>query len=84
MDSHKRNMKPRMQIVKFSVIVRLQIYFVWLVYLPICSICLPYKVKMQYVQISNIIDTSIKRTISGQPSPMVKGYNDVSYGRYGL
>ncbi len=31
-----------------------------------------YKVKTQYVQISNIIDTSIKRLISDQSTPMVK------------
>ncbi len=30
------------------------------------NINLPYKIKTQYVQISNIIDTSIKRPISGQ------------------
>ena len=34
---------------------------------------LPYKVKMQYVQISNIIDTSIKHQISNQSTPMIKG-----------
>ena len=33
---------------------------------------LPYKVKMQYVQISNIVDTSIKHQISGQFTSMVK------------
>ncbi len=28
---------------------------------------------MQYVQILNIVDTSIKRAISGQSTPMAKG-----------
>ena len=32
-----------------------------------------YKVKSHYVQISNIVDTSIKQQISGQSSTMVKG-----------
>ncbi len=35
---------------------------------------LPYKVKTQYVQISNIVDTSIKHAISSQSTPMVKGF----------
>ncbi len=38
---------------------------------------LRYKVKTQYVQISNIIDTSIKHPISGQSTPMVKGCMDM-------
>ncbi len=38
---------------------------------------LPYKIKTQYVQISNIIDTSIKHPISGQSTPMVKGCMDI-------
>ena len=33
---------------------------------------LPYKVKMQYVQISSKSDTSIKHPISGQSTPIVK------------
>ena len=33
---------------------------------------MPYKVKRQYVQISNRIDTSIKRLILGKSNPMVK------------
>ena len=37
----------------------------------------PYKVKMQYVQVSNNIDTSIKHRISGQSTLMVKGCIDV-------
>ena len=37
------------------------------------SIILLYKVKMQYVQVLNIVDTSIKHQISGQSTPMVKG-----------
>ena len=38
---------------------------------------LPYKVKKQYVQILNIVDTSIKHQISGQSIPTVKGCMDV-------
>ncbi len=34
---------------------------------------LTYQVKTQYVQIVNLIDTSNKRVISGQPTPMFKG-----------
>ena len=34
---------------------------------------LPYKVKRQYVQISNIIDTSIKCATSSWSTPIVKG-----------
>ena len=37
---------------------------------------LPYKVNMQYVQISNIIDNSFKRPISTESTPIVKGYMD--------
>ena len=36
-----------------------------------------YKVTTQYVQISNIIDTSIKHPISGQSTPMEKGCVDI-------
>ncbi len=36
-----------------------------------------YKVKTQYWQISNIIDTSIKHQISGQSTPMVKRCMDI-------
>ncbi len=42
-------------------------------------ILLAYKVKTQYVQISNIIDTSSKRPISGQSTPMVKDCMDIMY-----
>ena len=38
-----------------------------------------YKVKTQYVQISNIVDTSIKHPISDQSTTVVKGYMDISY-----
>ena len=38
---------------------------------------LPYKVKTQYVQISNILDTSIQHPISGPSTPMVKGRMDI-------
>ena len=38
---------------------------------------LPYKVRRQYVQISNIIDTSITHTISGHSTPMVTGCMDL-------
>ena len=38
----------------------------------ILAAILPYELKTQYLQISNIIDTSIKRPISGQSTPMVK------------
>ena len=38
---------------------------------------LPYQVKTQYVQISNMIDTSIKHPISGQSTPMGKGCMDM-------
>ncbi len=34
---------------------------------------LPYQVKRQYMQIINMTDTSIKRGISGQSTPVVKG-----------
>ena len=37
---------------------------------------LPHKVKTQYVQLSKIIDTSIKSPISGQSTPMLKGCID--------
>ena len=43
------------------------------------SLNLLYKVKMQYVQISNIIDTSIKRPISGQSTLLVKGCMDIMF-----
>ena len=36
-----------------------------------------YKVKTQYVQISNIKDTSIKHQIFGQSAPVVNGCMDV-------
>ncbi len=39
---------------------------------------LPYKVKKQYVQISNLIDTSIKRPILGQSTFMIKGCMDIT------
>ena len=48
---------------------------------------LPHTVKMQYVQIENIVDTSIKRKISGQSTSMLKGCmymfdkEDTPYGR---
>ncbi len=38
---------------------------------------LSYNVKRQYVQISNIIDTSIRRPILYQSTPMVKGCMDI-------
>ena len=41
------------------------------------SSAIQIKVKMQYVQISNIKDTSIIHTISGQSTPMVKSCMDV-------
>ncbi len=34
---------------------------------------LPHQVKTQYLQISNIVDTSIKHQISGQSTTVVKG-----------
>ena len=34
---------------------------------------LPFKVKTQYLQIQNIVDTSNKRPISGQSTTVVKG-----------
>ncbi len=40
---------------------------------PTANTTLAYKVKMQYVQVSKIADTSIKHPIWGQSSPMVKG-----------
>ena len=40
---------------------------------------LSYKVKTQYVQISNNIDTSIKHAISGQSTPKVKGCMDIMF-----
>ncbi len=39
-----------------------------------------YKVKTQYVQISNILDTSIKHTISYQSTSMAKGCINIMYG----
>ena len=44
---------------------------------PSKFVVLPYKVKTQYVQVSNIADTSIKHPISGQSTPMVKGFKDM-------
>ena len=38
---------------------------------------MPYKGEMQYVLISDIIDTSIKRAISCQSIPMMKGRMDI-------
>ena len=38
---------------------------------------LSYQVKTQYVQILNITDTSIKRAMSGQSTPMVQGCTDI-------
>ena len=38
---------------------------------------MPYEVKTQYVQISSIIDISIKRWILGQSTPVVKGSMDI-------
>ena len=37
----------------------------------------PYKVIIQYVQISNIIDASIKCAISGKSTPILKGCMDI-------
>ncbi len=42
------------------------------------GIALPCKVRMQYVQISNIADTPIQCLISGQFTPMVKGCMDMN------
>ena len=42
-------------------------------------LCLPYQVKTQYLQILSIIDTSIKRIISDQSTPMVKGSMDIMF-----
>ena len=36
-----------------------------------------YQVKTQYLQILNVIDTSIKHAISGQSTPMAKGWMDM-------
>ncbi len=45
---------------------------------PVVSSILPYKVKMQYVQVSNIIDTfSVKCLMLGQPILMVKTCMDI-------
>ncbi len=38
---------------------------------------LPYQVKTQYLQILNIIDTSLKCAISSQSTPMSKGCIDI-------
>ncbi len=43
------------------------------------ALTLPYKVKMQYVQISNLIDTSIKYPISGQSISTVNGCMDIMF-----
>ncbi len=53
------------------------VYFVQISYkhvskLKLNSSMLLYKVNTQYVQISNTIDTSIERLISGQSTSMVK------------
>ena len=46
---------------------------------------LPYKVKTKYVQISNMIHTSVKLSISGKSTQMVKGCMDTFwYVRYCL
>ncbi len=44
---------------------------------------LSYKVKTQYVQVSNIIDTFSKHPISGKSTPLVKGCMYI-FGRYCL
>ena len=41
-------------------------------YRRLMLLVLPFKVKVQYVQTSNVIDPSIKHPISGQSTPMVK------------
>ena len=41
----------------------------------------PHKVKTQYVQILNIIDTSIKLPTSCQSTPMVKGCIDIVFDK---
>ncbi len=43
------------------------------------SASLPCKVKTQYVQMSNIIDASIKHPISGQSTPMVNCCMDIMF-----
>ncbi len=35
--------------------------------------CLPSQVKTQYLQVKNIVDTSIKHQISGQSTAVIKG-----------
>ncbi len=50
-------------------------------FLPFVIYFLLYKVKRQYVQISEIIDTSIKRAISGQSTLMVKGCIDIMFDK---
>ncbi len=40
---------------------------------------LPHQVKTQYMQIINIVDTSIKHPISDYFTPMVKGYMDIMF-----
>ena len=46
---------------------------------PSVLFCYYCKVKMQYVQISNVIDTSIKHQMSGQSTLMVKGCMDIMF-----
>ena len=41
--------------------------------LHLSKIILPYQLKTQYLQILNVVDTSIKRQISGQSTTVVKG-----------
>ncbi len=50
----------------------------WSPYTPI-EHYMPYKGKMQYVLISDIINTSIKHAISGQSIPMMKGRMDIMF-----
>ncbi len=45
----------------------------------VARVLLSYKVKRQYVQISYMMDTSIKHPISGQYIYMVKGCMDIMF-----
>ncbi len=46
--------------------------------LTACS-SLPHKVKTQYVQILNIVDTSIKHTMPGQSTSMLKDMDIIMF-----
>ena len=47
-------------------------YYSWYI------LCLSCKVKTQYVHIKHNLDTSIRHPISGQSTPLVQGFMDIS------